>query len=93
MPFALIFQHYPAECLRNSRRHLSAAWVLVVRRLELSGGGAAYGGVDDSLVAGIIVDVDGDAAQGRYLSGEVVESRVVLAFGLVSGCVVTAAGE
>lgn len=62
-------------------------------RLESSGRGAAYGGVDDGLVAGIVVDVDGDAAQGRHLSSEVVESRVVLAFGPVSGCVATAAGD
>ena len=51
------------------------------------GGERAYGRVDDGLIAGIVVDVDGDAAQGRPLSGEVVESRVVLGLGLVSGCV------
>lgn len=43
-----------------------------------SGGTAAYGRVDDALVAGIVVDVDGDAAQGGYLSGEVFQSRVIL---------------
>jgi len=73
---------------------LSDASVLVdVRRLDRSGEAAAYGGVDDSLVAGVVVDVDGDATQGRHLSGEVVEARVVLALRLVSGCVVAAAGE
>jgi hypothetical protein len=45
------------------------------------------------LVAGVVVDVDGDAAQGRDLSGEVVESRVVLTVGLVSGCVVPQQGR
>ena len=44
------------------------------------------------MIASIVIDVDGDAAQGRHLSGEVVEARVILALGLVSGCVVTAAG-
>jgi len=54
---------------------LSVASVLVdVRRLDRSGEAAAYGGVDDSLVAGVVVDVDGDATQGRHLSGEVVEA-------------------
>jgi hypothetical protein len=57
------------------------------------GGRAAYGRVDDGLVAGIVVNVDGDAAQGRDLSGEVVESRVVLAVDLVSGCVVPQQGR
>lgn len=41
-------------------------------------GGCAYRGVDDMLVARIVVDVDGHAAQGRHLAGELVEPRVVL---------------
>lgn len=45
-----------------------------VRRLDRSGEAAAYGGVDDGLVAGVVVDVDGDATQGRYFSGKVVEA-------------------
>jgi hypothetical protein len=36
--------------------------VLVVADLRGQGGQRAYGGVDDGLVAGIVVDVNGDAA-------------------------------
>ena len=40
--------------------------------------GATDAAVEDALVARIVVDVDGDAAQGGDLGGELVEARVVL---------------
>lgn len=42
-----------------------------------------YGVVDDVLGAGVIVDVDGDAAQGGDFGGELFQTSVVLALALV----------
>lgn len=42
-----------------------------------------YGVVDDILGAGVIVDVDGDAAQGGDFGGELFQTSVVLALALV----------
>jgi len=39
---------------------------------------AAHGTVNDLLVARVVVDVDGDAAERRHLGREVVQARVVL---------------
>ena len=41
--------------------------------------------LDDLLVAGVVVDVDGDGAEGGDLGGEVGELGVVLAFAFVGG--------
>lgn len=43
----------------------------------------AYSVVDDVLGAGIVVDVDGDAAEGCYFGRELFQAGVVLAFALV----------
>jgi hypothetical protein len=43
-----------------------------------------YSRVDDVLVAGIVVDVDCDAAEGRDFGGELVEAGVILSGGNVS---------
>lgn len=48
-----------------------------------SRGTETYRVVDDILGAGIVVDVDGDPAQGGDLGGELGEPRVVLALALV----------
>lgn len=42
-----------------------------------------YGVVDDILGAGVIVDVDCDAAQGGDFGGELFQTSVVLALALV----------
>lgn len=48
-------------------------WVAGIRR-----GMGAYAAVKDILVAGVIVDVDCDAAEGGDLGGEFIEAGVVL---------------
>jgi len=40
-------------------------------------------GLDEGVVAGIFVDVDGDAAEGRYFPSEFIEAGVVLSFSFV----------
>jgi hypothetical protein len=50
-----------------------------VRAREHTGGARTYGVVDDLLAPGIVVDVDGDAAEGGDLGGELGEEAVVLA--------------
>ena len=40
-----------------------------------------YRVIDDSLITRIVVDVDGDAAQGGHFRGEFIEAGVVLALG------------
>lgn len=37
-----------------------------------------YAAIDDTLISGIIVDVDCYATKGGYLGGELIETRVVL---------------
>lgn len=44
----------------------------------MGGGLAAYTAIEDILVAGVIVDVDCDAAEGGDLGGEFIEAGVVL---------------
>ena len=41
-------------------------------------GEGAYAAIEDILVAGVIVDVDCDAAEGGDLGGEFIEAGVVL---------------
>lgn len=43
--------------------------------------GGRYGIIEDILVAGIVIDVDCDAAQSGDFGGEFVEAGVVLAVG------------
>jgi hypothetical protein len=43
----------------------------------------AYGVVDDLMAASIVVDVNGHAAKGRDLGGQLVEAGVVLPLALV----------
>lgn len=43
----------------------------------------AYGGIDDFLGARIVVDVNGDAAQGGHLASQLIEAGVVLPLALI----------
>lgn len=50
---------------------------------EEFGGELAYSVVDDILSTSVIIYVDGDAAQGGYFRGELLQTSVVLALALV----------
>lgn len=65
-----------------------AWWHSPLSRLMIQEGGkkgrpSAYSIIDDILSPRIIVNVNGDAAQGRDFSGELVQARVVLAFAFI----------
>lgn len=53
-----------------------------VRESE-EGKGETHGVVDNVLSPRVVVDVDGDAAQGRHLGRQLVQPRVVLSLALV----------
>lgn len=57
--------------------------VCLVVWVVLGGGKGTYAGVDELMVAGVVIDVDCYAAEGGDFGGELVEAGVVLAFAFV----------